>query len=93
VITHVPPEAVATGRATPGATTAGGGTQPPLLDIRSSPTPPADAFVSVPYDGQWFWIANNDVHSKGVFSAVILLFSISDVGVRTPPAVVTVPAN
>jgi hypothetical protein len=36
---------------------------------------------------------NCRIRSKLIFGSVMLLFSISDVGVRSAPPVVTVPAN
>ncbi len=94
VMAQVPDADVAAGKAAPGASTA----RPPeagsaLINILSGPKPPADAYVAIPYKGEWFWIADNDLRSKNLFVAVMLLFSISDVGVRTPAPVVTVPAN
>ena len=94
LLAQVPEADIAAGRAAPGASSTqppeGG---PPLLNILSGTAPPADAHVAVPYKGRWFWIADTDYRSKSIFGAVMLLFSISDVGVRTPPPVVTVPAN
>ena len=94
LLAQVPEADVAAGRAAPGMSAArreqGG---PPLLEILSGTAPPADAYVAVPYKGRWFWIADTDFRSKSIFGAVMLLFSISDVGVRSAPPVVTVPAN
>ena len=45
------------------------------------------------YKGRWFWIADNDIRSKSLFSSVMLLFSISEVGIKSAAPVVTVPAN
>jgi len=94
LLAQVPEADVAAGRAAPGTSSAqpseGG---PPLLNILSGTTPPADAHVAVLYKGRWFWIADTDFRSKSIFGAVMLLFSISDVGARSAPPVVTVPAN
>jgi hypothetical protein len=93
VLAQVPEGDVASGRAAPGASAgrpAEGGTP---VNILSGSTPPPDAHVAVSYKGRWFWIADTDLHSKAIFGAVMLLFSISDVGVRNAPPVVTVPAN
>jgi hypothetical protein len=95
IAAQVPDADVAEGRAVPGSTTAqpASGATPPLLNIMSGSSAPADAFVAVPYKGRWFWIADTDVRSKLIFGSVMLLFSISEVGVRAAPPVVTVPAN
>lgn len=95
LLAQVPEADVTGGRATPGPApgTAAAGGPAPLIDIQSGPAPPADAHVAVPYKGRWFWIADTDVRSKSIFGVVMLLFSISDVGVRSAPPVVTIPAN
>ena len=95
VVAQIPEADVATGRATSGSTSQQsiGGSTPVLMNILSGPSAPADAFVAVPYKRRWFWIADTDVRSKLIFGSVMLLFSISEVGVRSQPAVVTVPAN
>jgi len=95
VLAQVPEADIAGGRATAGA---GGipspaAERPPLLNIRSGSAPPPEAYVSIQYKGRWFWIADDDIRSKSIFTGVMLLFSISDVGVRSAPPVVTVPAN
>jgi hypothetical protein len=91
---EVPAGDIAEGRATPSLDAAapeGAGLDP--LRIMSAETPPSDAFVSVPYHGHWFWIADTDIRSKSTFAAVMLLFSISDVGAKGAGPVVTVPAT
>jgi hypothetical protein len=95
VLAQVPEADVSGGKATPGAgaTSSPGSGQPPLLNIMSGPAPPPDAYAAVPYKGPWFWIADTDIRSKTIFSGVMLLFSISDVGVRAAAPVVTVPAQ
>lgn len=95
VLAQVPEADIAGGKATPGASSMSSppGEQPPLLNIMSGATPPPDAYVAIQYNGRWFWIANTDIRSKSIFTSVMLLFSISDVGVRSAPPVVTVPAN
>jgi hypothetical protein len=95
VLAQVPEADIAGGRATPGvgAAQAAGGERQPLLAILSGAAPPSDAYAAVQYKGHWFWIADTDIRSKSLFSSVMLLFSISDVGVRTAAPVVTVPAQ
>ena len=97
-IVQVPAADVASGKAAPGAVEIQPGespaTQAPvLLNVFSGETPPREAHVAVPYRGRWFWIANTDIRSKYTFASVMLLFSISDTGVRGNAPVVTVPAN
>jgi len=66
---------------------------PALLNILSGEAQPRDAYVAIQYGGRWFWIANTDIRSKYTFGMVMLLFSISETGVRGNAPVVTVPAN
>jgi hypothetical protein len=94
ILAQVPEADIAGGKATPGAGPVVAATSgPPLLNIMSGATAPPDAYAAIPYKGRWFWIADSDIRSKSIFTSVMLLFSISDVGVRTAPPVVTVPAN
>jgi hypothetical protein len=94
-IVQVPESDVTSGRAASGAVQV----QPPetqapaVLNILSAEAPPRDAFVAVHYGDRWFWIENTDIRSKYTFGFVMLLFSISDTGVRGSAPVVTVPAN
>lgn len=95
VLARVPESDIADGRATgtAGNAAAADGGKPPLLSIMSGATPPTDAYAAINYKGRWFWIPDTDIRSKTIFSGVMLLFAISDVGVRSPAPVVTVPAN
>jgi hypothetical protein len=94
-IVQVPASDVASGKAAPGAVQvpAPETQAPSMLTILSGEAQPRDAYVAVPYNGRWFWIANTDLRSKYTFVSVMLLFSISDTGVRGNAPVVTVPAN
>jgi hypothetical protein len=65
---------------------------PPVLNILSGSNLPQDPAIAVQYDGRWFWIAETDIRSKSVFAAVMLLFSISDIGIKGLGPIVTVPA-
>jgi hypothetical protein len=90
----VPAGDIAEGRATPsGNIDAPDGAGSIPLRIASGDTPPKEAFVAVPYHGHWFWIADTDIQSKAIFGAVMLLFSISDVGAKGGGPVVTVPTT
>ncbi len=95
IFAQVPEADIAGGKATMGAgnSPSPGSEQPPLLNIMSGGAPPLDAFAAIEYKGRWFWIPDNDIRSKSIFSGVMLLFSISDVGVRTAAPVVTIPAQ
>jgi len=47
-----------------------------LFKVRSSKQKPGNAFVSVPYRGVWFYIADNDLCSKSTFLLLKQLFSL-----------------
>jgi hypothetical protein len=64
-----------------------------LSSTSEQASPPPESYVAISYKGRWFWIGEDDIRSKSLFTSVMLLFSISDVGVRSAPPVVTVPAN
>jgi len=66
---------------------------PHLLAVRSGPTAPADAFVSVNYRSQWFWIEDRDKQSKAVFNFLMFLFSLTETGTTQAAPIMTVPAR
>jgi len=61
--------------------------------IHSGEAKPADAFVAVPYRKRWYWIEDNDVQTKRAFSAVMLLFTLTDETGNEALPVVTIPAQ
>ena len=73
-------------------------TEDPLAErmsirVRSGREKPADAFVSISYRDNWFWIEDTDFKSKQIFSGLMTLLSLmeSDRGVNQP--VITVPTG
>ena len=65
----------------------------PMIQISSSPSRPADAFVAVPYRDHWFWIDDRDMPSKRMFSFLMLIFTLVEPGTRDAPPVLTIPAG
>ncbi len=63
----------------------------PLIRISSSKEKPTDAFVSVPYRGHWFWIDDRDFRSKGIFSFLMFVFSLTETGGKEGAPILTVP--
>jgi hypothetical protein len=92
---HVPESDVTEGRAAPGLVggQAGATQSTPAVNILSGNRAPSDASVAVQYNGCWFWIDDRDIRSKDIFATVMLMFSISDIGMKGTGPIVTVPAN
>jgi hypothetical protein len=65
----------------------------PLIRIHSSPDKPADAFIAVPYRNYWFWIDDRDLRSKGLFSFLMFIFSLTETGGKEGAPIITVPAG
>ena len=67
---------------------------PPLIQVRSGSSKPNDVFVAVPYRDHWFWVDDQDIHSKGTFFFLMILFSFTERGVSGQAApIVTIPTN
>jgi hypothetical protein len=64
----------------------------PLIRIQSGAAPPDRAFAAVQYQGHWFWIDERDYASKGIFSFVMIIFSLMDTAPKGQP-LVTVPVG
>ena len=65
----------------------------PLLRVHSGRKQPADVFVAVPYEGEWFWVANDDWRSKRTFSSILFLFTLADAGSPENLPTITIPAQ
>lgn len=64
-----------------------------LLRVHSGPSRPADAYVAVPYEGEWFWVANNDWRSKRTFTSILFLFTLANTGDSESLPTITIPAQ
>jgi hypothetical protein len=64
-----------------------------LVRIQSGKSVSADAFVTVKYGDTWFWIDDNNLDSKQVFSLIMMLFTMVDTGTEENQPVVTIPAH
>ena len=91
----VPPAHVSERRAAPGfADVARSATNlKPLLRVSSSVEKPADAFVAIRYRDLWFSIDDRDLSSKGVFSFLMFLFTLTETGSGQVSPILTVPAG
>lgn len=89
---EVPASDVSEGRATFGSTTANPGAAG-TFRIHSSTDEPTDAHVSVQYRNRWFWIDDRDLHSKGAFAIIMLLFTLTDQGADRALPLLTIPTG
>jgi len=64
-----------------------------LIRVNSAPHKPADPFVSIRYSGHWFWIDDKDLPSKQVFSFLMFVFTLTEIGVKEGAPIVTIPAG
>ena len=64
-----------------------------LIRIHSGKTSSPDAFVSVKYRNNWFWIDDGDLESKQMFSLIMMLFTMVDTGPKENQPVLTIPAH
>jgi hypothetical protein len=92
---EVPPEHIARGR-TAAATRAPDAENlrdRPLIRIQSSASPPADSYSAVNYHDTWYWISDDDLASKRVFTFLMIFFSLAETGVTPQAPVLTIPAS
>lgn len=88
------PESHATdGSTLPGRGKSGAAAGDRLVRIRSGAEVPADAYASVSYRGNWFWIDGRDVASKSRFTFMLILFSLAETGQAASVPLVTVPSR
>jgi hypothetical protein len=90
---EVPEEDLRSHRAAPGWESAAGGPLARMVEIKSSDTRSPNAFVSVYYRNHWFWIDDQDLKSKRVFSFMLLLFTLADTGEKESLPLITIPAQ
>lgn len=81
------------GRALPGQTQSGSAPAESLVHIRSGEREPANAYAAVPYKGYWYWIDDNDIASKRIFTFLMILFSLAETGQGPAAPVVTIPSR
>lgn len=65
-----------------------------LIRVHNGTSRPETAFVAVRYRSHWFWIDDQDVHTKYRFNFLMILFSFTERGsTDTLTPVLTVPVN
>jgi hypothetical protein len=65
----------------------------PLVHVQSSASQPPQPFAAVHYRDTWYWIGDNDLASKRVFTFLMMFFSLAETGVTAQVPVITLPAN
>ena len=66
---------------------------PPLIQIMSATSKPADAFAVINYNGLWFWIENRDLRSKATLTFLLILMTLAETGEKAPSPLLTIQAN
>lgn len=66
---------------------------PPLITVHHGAAPPDDAYASVRYRNQWFWIDDRDPRSKYHMAFLMIMFSLTEGAPTQNAPVVTVPAR
>ena len=64
-----------------------------LLHVYSGSKEPPGVYAAVTYEGEWFWIANDDWKSKRTFSSLLFLFTLADTGGEQKLPTITIPAQ
>lgn len=65
----------------------------PPLHVYSGVKKPCDPFVTVCYEGHWFWIEKSDFLSKRTMAYLLVLLALSDTGAKESLPVITISAN
>ncbi|MDT8425897.1 MAG: hypothetical protein RQ733_07960 [Methyloprofundus sp.] len=64
-----------------------------VFKVMSSADKPNNAYLSVPYRGYWFYIADNDLNSKSTFMLLNHLFTLQAGQSQTEGPVLTLPVS
>lgn len=65
----------------------------PLVRVRSGAARPEKGYATVRYRDHWFWIDDQDLLSKSMFTFILVLLSLAETGIAPQAPVITVPAN
>ena len=81
------------GRVLPGRRQTRDAQAPALVRIQSGSEVPADTYTAVRYKDYWYWIDDNDVASKRIFTFLLILSSLAETGQSVAAPIVTVPSR
>lgn len=90
---EVPAEHIAENRAAPDISVVLQNLDRRFIHIRAAPEQPADPFVTVRYRDTWFWIDDRDFASKGVFSFLLFIITLTESGGQEGAPVLTISAG
>src|ERR1700682_1481030 len=57
---------------------------PPLVRIQSGTSAPGDAFAAVKCHDYWYWIDDRDFRSKGIFTFLMIIMTLSEKDDKVP---------
>lgn len=66
---------------------------PALIRILSSVKKPSDSFIAIPYRDHWYYIEDQDLRSKSMFTFLMFIFSLTETEGREGAPIVTIPAG
>lgn len=89
----VPEADVKAGRATPGLQSDSSRLNPLGAHIRTGGLEPDEVFTSVQFRNRWFWVDDNDLATKRLFSFVLMAFTLTDESKHDSGVQLTVPAQ
>jgi hypothetical protein len=64
-----------------------------LVRIKRSAEKPADAYVAVPYRNHWFYVADEDIHSKAYLMLVGSIYSLQSGDLQSAAPLLTLPVG
>jgi len=88
----VRPADIASGATRPTVRLIGGETRPTVI-VHVGERPPPDAYVSIEYEGQHYWIERTDFDSKYAFTVLQNLIALAEANGNTKAPIVTIPAG
>jgi len=89
----VPESDLKDGRATPSLQSTNSAVNTDPVKIKCSKDKPANAFASVRYRDQWFWVDDRDWRTKRAFTAIMFLFTMAETGADEKLPLITIPAQ